>query len=138
MTLKNKAIALLMGVSVVLSFSACSTPIHPVGSVLTTKQSFLMGKRIPTKVFSLEDVIRYYVDFTWDDVTGPAGDHQIIWNWYKADVLVSTGTKERVYFKRAPHGIFTMRPASALGVGKFRIDVLVDGKVMSSVDFEIR
>ena len=87
--------------------------------------------------FSLEDVVRYDAYFTWDDVTKPAGPHAVQWKWYKEGTLVSSASKTPA-FNTAPFDLWTDRPAVGLGTGKFRIDVVVDGSVRSSVNFEIR
>ncbi|MGA2868506.1 MAG: hypothetical protein ABSF34_05020 [Verrucomicrobiota bacterium] len=121
-----------------LVFAGCSSmPLHPVGSVLTNASSILAGKQVPMDKFTTQDIIRYYTSFTWDDVTQSGGQHEVTWNWYKGDVLISTVTKN-VVFHHAPFQLWTTRAAAALGVGKFRIDVLIDGDVKSSVTFEIQ
>jgi hypothetical protein len=134
---KPKLAILALAVAM-LSFAACSSvEVRPVGSVLTTKQSYLQGKRVAQETFSLADVIRYDVDLTWDDVSKSGGFHTVTWNWFKEGVLVSTDTKN-LDFTHAPYGLYTMRAASALGLGKFRIDVSVDKKVDATVNFIIQ
>ena len=88
-------------------------------------------------VFSSEDVIRYYVSVTWDDVTKEAGNQKVTWNWYKDGQLVSTNEKY-FYVKKAPFEIFTTRPDSALGLGHFKVETLVGNKLMASTEFEIK
>ena len=95
------------------------------------------GKLVPMDKFTTEDIIRFYSSFSWDDVTKPGGAHVVAWNWYKEGALVSTDTKN-FKFRHAPYQLWTTRAASALGVGQYRIDVLIDGEVKSSITFEIQ
>ena len=117
-------------------FSGC-VEIRPAGSVLTSQSTYLRGKRTPVAVFSSDEIIRYYVDVTWDDVKKEAGNQKVTWNWYKEDKLVSTNEKY-FYVKKAPFEIFTTRPASALGVGHFKVETLIADKVMASTEFDIK
>jgi hypothetical protein len=134
----NLTVRLSVFIFTVLLFAGCSSvPVHKTGSVLTNASSLLQGKQTPMDKFTTQDGIRYYTSFSWDDVTQPGGAHKVTWNWYKDNVLVSTVTKN-VFFTQAPFLLYTSRTASSLGVGKFRIDVLIDGDVKSSVNFEIQ
>ena len=128
-----------------LAFASCASlenqsviapTIHLAGAVLTTAKSVTLGERTPMEKFTTKDVIQYFVDVTWDDVTKEAGMHRVSWNWYKETKLVSTDTKP-FQMKIAPFNIWTRRAAYVLGTGKFRVDVLIDGVVTASANFEI-
>jgi hypothetical protein len=136
MKLTQSIVSLIIACTTLALFSGCVT-VRPSGSVLTSQSNYLRGKRVPVDVFSSEDVIRYYVSVTWDDVTKEAGNQKVTWNWYKDGQLVSTNEKY-FYVKKAPFEIFTTRPASALGLGHFKVETLVGNKLMASTEFEIK
>ena len=121
--------------SLAFALTAC-IEVRPAGGVLTKQEALLNGKRVATNRFTTEDVIRCYVSVTWDDVTAGAGEHSVIWNWYKGEKLISSH-KKKLDFNYAPYEVYTTRPAFALGVGHFKVETLVDGKIMDSREFDI-
>jgi hypothetical protein len=116
--------------------SGATTP-HVVSTTTTTQLNHALRKRTPVATFSLEDGVVCIVDFAWDDVTRPAGAHSVQWRWYKEGTLVSQSEKE-MYFKTSPFSTWTTRAATSLGPGQFRVDTLLDERVASSCEFQIR
>ena len=58
-------------------------------------------------------------------------------NWYKGDTLVGQRENERARFFGSPNTRSIRMPASALGTGHFRVECLVNGTKISSVQFDI-
>ena len=139
MKINQNILLVFVGLAAIALFPGCAgIPVHASASVLTTKNSFLQGKLIAQKTYRLEDVIRFHVDLTWDDVTREAGIRQIKWNWYKDGILVASDKNDNAHLMRAPSARFTMRPAVGLGRGHFKVEGLVDDIPMASEEFDIQ
>jgi hypothetical protein len=118
--------------------TGCVGTIRSAGSVLTTKTNLEMGRLVGQNKFSLQDIICFHVDITWDDVSQDAGWREIAWNWYKDGKLVAHYENDRAYLRGAPSGRTKLQPASALGVGHFRVECVVDGSPIASAEFDIQ
>lgn len=110
--------------------------VHGVSCCLTTVGNYKEGKLVPITAFTSQDVIIFYVAVGWDDPTKAAGIHDIDYNWYKGDKLVSTFSR-RALFNRSPADLRTTRAASALGTGHFKAEVQIDKKTVESKEFDI-
>jgi hypothetical protein len=129
----------LVVVAALLLHSCATTQTTPQVSnaTLTSAYNFRLSKRVPIKEFSLEDYIVSIVDFTWPEPTRGGGEHLIEWRWYKDGVLVSQ-SERRMTFTSTPYTTWTTRAAGSLGIGHFSVATVLDGKVASSSDFEIK
>jgi hypothetical protein len=116
--------------------AGCSTMPHVTGTVLTKKEDVVQARRVATTVFSPEDLVVCYVYFQWDEVTRGAGVHHVSWRWYQDGKLVSQSEK-RLHFRRTPYTTWTQRSAGSLGIGRFAVATVLDGKEVSRTDFEI-
>lgn len=110
--------------------------VHAASCCLTSGEYFTKGKRVPVAKFSTQDVIRFYASVQWDDPTKGAGIHDINYNWYSGNKLVSTFSR-RCEFVRSPTDLHTTRTASDLGIGHFKVEILVDDNVIGSKEFDI-
>ena len=134
-----KIIIGLLSLGVVnMGLQGCVSGIRATNSGVTTLPNYLSGNLVPMSTFSTADVIRFYVSVTWDDVTQEAGFRDVIWNWYKDGKVVGHLENQRGYFKGAPNTRFATQPASALGVGHFRVECLVDDKPIAAAEFDIK
>jgi hypothetical protein len=125
------------GVPIALrTYPQATQEVHAVSCCLTSGENFTKGKRIPVTTFTSQDVIRLYVAVGWDDPTKGAGVHDINYNWYSGDKLVSTFFR-RADFVRSPAELHSTRAASDLGTGHFKAEILIDKKVVGSKEFDI-
>jgi hypothetical protein len=126
---------------VILSLSVVGCAIRPLqvsySNILTNAESLTKGKKTPSTVFGLQDDIVFFVYVKWDDPAQWYGNHSVVWNWYLNEKLVSTG-KKSVNFNSTPHELWTRRNASALGQGRFKVETLIDEKVVASTEFDIK
>jgi hypothetical protein len=131
-SLKNSACITLM----LLTSCATGPQVHVVSSFLVSSESLAKGKRTPATTFTLEDVVRFYVDIRWDDATKDLGLYHVTFKWSQDSKVLSSAI--RTYrFNTTPFELWTQRAASALGVGHFRVEVLVGGEVLASKEFDI-
>jgi hypothetical protein len=135
---------LILACAALFALSGCVSNIRSAGSVLTTRQSLEMGQLVPQSTFTLQDVIAFHVDITWDPVTLDAGSEDIQWNWYKDGKLVAHYENYRAYLKGAPNGRTKLQSASSLGVGHFKVECLISsnsltsGRPIASAEFDIK
>jgi hypothetical protein len=118
-------------------FQGCVTGLRAATAGVTTKANFENGSLVPMTSFATTDVIRTYVSVTWDDVTQEPGWSDVTWNWYKGDKLVGQHFNDRAYLRSSPNTRSIAMPAAALGTGHFRVECIVNGTKISSVEFDI-
>ncbi|MBS0380710.1 MAG: hypothetical protein JSS29_19690 [Proteobacteria bacterium] len=114
-----------------------STEPRVVSTTATTGFNQKLQKRVPMTTFGLEDTVACMVDFAWEDVTHPSGEHQLEWRWYRDGSLVSQSQKE-LYFKTSPYSTWTDRAATSVGPGHFRVETLLDGVTAATCEFQIK
>ncbi len=93
---------------------------------------FELGELTPQTHFTLKDVIRVEAFLSWPNPGDEDGLHDVEWDWYRSSVLVSRTSRENLRFDSTPYGLWTRRAAAGLGPGSYRVDTLVDGKVVVS------
>jgi hypothetical protein len=125
------------GVPVVLRPSSQPTQELRVATCCLTSGEYVrQGKLVPVAAFTSQDRVRLYVAVRWDDPTKGAGIHDINYNWYSGNKLISTFYR-RADFVRSPAELHTTRTASDLGVGHFKAEIVIDKKVVGSKEFDI-
>ena len=72
---------------------------------------------------------------SWDEEHG-AGPHAIRWNWYEGETLIAERAKT-LDFTKAPYRFTRSLPASDLGIGRYRVEVLVDGSRVDEQTFDV-
>ncbi len=117
--------------------SACGPTIAVSDPTLVSGVDRARGKRIASDTFRLDDRIIQFVDFTWPDPRQDGGIHECEWKWYRAGTLVSDTPEKRLDFRSTPFTLVTARAAASLGVGRYTVDTLVDGKVVATSAFSI-
>lgn len=105
-------------------------------SVLTSGDDVTHGDKSPVQTFSTSDLVVSQVVFEWDAVKKSAGQHNVQWNWYQGNDIVSRSEKS-VEFKTTPFTLTSSRQASSLGTGHFRVETVVDGIIDATSEFDI-
>ena len=110
--------------------------VRTVSCYLTSGESLVKGKRTPMTTFTSQDIIRFYAAVQWNDVTKQYGVHYVTYNWYSGTNLVSSA-RAVVNFSATPTELWTQRSASALGVGHYKAEILIQKQVIASKEFDI-
>jgi|SRR6185312_2907666 len=114
-----------------------STPaITKVSSFLTSGGSGATFKRTPQKEFGIGDTVFYITTVAWEPIDSSAGRHKLIWRWYSHGTVVSE-TKLTARFKPTPFELWGKLPASSLGTGDHRVELVMDGQIYDSQNFKI-
>jgi hypothetical protein len=93
-----------------------------------------------TPMTSISQKDRYYVitHVGWDPPTADGGYHSVQWQWYSGGKLVvQRKRREDMYFKKTPYRLWYSFPAADFPVGHYRVDLLIDKKVVESQEFDI-
>lgn len=97
-----------------------------------------MGNLVKQNTFSLQDIICFQVDITWDDINEEYWA-DMEWNWYDENgKLVAHHENNRAPLKGAPNSRHCLQPAADLGVGHFRVECVADGKQIAFAEFDIK
>jgi hypothetical protein len=129
--------ALMLLMAMPCAVMAKETPkFRKVSSLVTTGGDDLRFKRIPESQIKLESRVFYVTTIAWEPVTAKAGRHKVMWRWYANGTLVSE-IKQAHTFYPTPFEFFTHIPATALGVGRHKVELLIDKKSFDAVEFEV-
>ncbi len=131
-------IGLILLTAASFGFQGCATTFRAANSGVTTLRNFQLGNLTPRTTFSMADIIRFYVNVTWDDVTQEPGWQDVTWNWYKDGKLVGHRENDMAYFKGAPNTRFATQPAAGLGTGHFKVECLINDKQIAAAEFDIK
>ncbi len=126
------------GMLLLASFCAgCADNINVSSTILTNGTSLQAGKRVPVTHFTTQDYAVQLTDFDWPDAARDGGLHNVRFNWYKDDHLVSSTHRDYLRFTSTPYTLYTKRAVATLGAGHFRVDTVVDGRTVASNVFDV-
>jgi hypothetical protein len=86
--------------------------------------------------FSVEGKVFAYLTFKWNATELSAAKQHLEVRWFSGDKLVSTQQND-VALATSPHRAWMSVLSADLGVGKARVEVLVNGKVVATKSFEV-
>lgn len=135
-------VRLLTLVLVLISFSSQgaaldASKINKASSFVTSGGEDRSFKRVPQKEFWIGDRIYFLTMVTWEPVGSSAGRHKVMWRWYSKDKLISE-IEQKFLFKPTPFEMQATIPASALGLGEHKVDLLIDGKPYDTQSFLVQ
>jgi hypothetical protein len=107
-----------------------------VSSFLALGEGHDSFKRVPQKTFALADTVYLLTVVSWEPVGSAGGRHKMVSKWYADGTLVSEVALKLV-FRNTPIELRNRMLASALGTGKHRVDLYLDGKLYDSQSFEV-
>ncbi|HEY1660928.1 MAG TPA: hypothetical protein VGI03_00780 [Verrucomicrobiae bacterium] len=126
--------------SIAICLAGCAShpvsQLHVVSNYFTTGENVVKGVRTPATAFTSKDVVVYVVDLQWDNANEGFGGHNITFNWYNGTKLVST-FHHGVSFDESPVELPNLKPASSLGAGHFKVELLIDKTLIASKEFDI-
>jgi hypothetical protein len=96
----------------------------------------LKFQEVPVSDVHLKDTVFVLTHLSWSPATENAGRHEVQWLWYSGDRLVHAGKRD-LNFRKTPYRLHSFLPAAGLGVGSFRVTVLIDGNIIDAQNFNI-
>lgn len=129
-----------LAVASCLAFSvptmAAKPQLEKVSALVTTGADSLSFKRQAMSSFSEADRIFHFLTVRWEPIDKGAGRHEIIWRWYIDGKLISE-IKQKHNFHTTPFELQATQLGTAMGAGHGRIDVLIDGQLFDSKEFNV-
>jgi hypothetical protein len=83
---------------------------------------------------------RFYVveHVSWEPLTEDAGNHSLEWRMYSGGNLVVQRKRDHdLHMRKTPYRFWWTMPAADFAVGHYRVDVLIDGRVVDTHEFDI-
>jgi hypothetical protein len=119
------------------ALTGCAATPQVATAILTSGAALSQGKRTEVHQFNTDDFVIELVSFTWPGTTQDGGFHEVSGQWYRDGTLISQGGPYRRLFASSPWTIRAERAAALLGVGHFKVQLLVDGDVAAESEFDI-
>ena len=120
---------------VAIGLAACASPSLRYTSVITASEN-PAARDVPTRKVALKDKVVVVTRVDWPEADQQGGSHAVRWVWYEGDTLIAERAKT-LDFGKAPFRFVRSLPASDLGVGHYRVEVLVDGKRIDEQTFDV-
>jgi hypothetical protein len=105
--------------------AACAgSSMYYSGSITTTEDP--RARDAATKQVPLKDRVVVVTQVNWGDGAVKGGSHAVRWNWYEGETLIAERSRT-IAFDRSPFRFSHSLQAADLGLGRYRVEVLVDG-----------
>jgi len=135
-----RTIKLVASFSILLFMVGCaSIPVDQMNvksTILTAGGEGPRFKRVPQEKFTQADQIVLYTVMDWADLEKSAGFHDVNWKWYNNDQLVRV-VNRNLKFRRTPFTLWSYISGQSLGVGKNKVELYIDGKLIASQTFSV-
>jgi hypothetical protein len=107
--------------------------------VIGLGKSVQRGKQTLADTFTPTETIIYSIEMEVDDPKKDLTTHDIAFKWYNGSRLTSDSSDGQYSFSSdgVSYHLRTEKPASILGVGHLRVEVLIGGDIVASREFEI-
>lgn len=117
------------------TLAACASPsLTYKGGIGTGEDS--RAHEVASRRIALKDRVVIVTDVAWPETDRAGGRHAVRWNWYEGETLIAERAKT-LDFPKSPHRFVHGLAASDLGIGRYRVDVLVDGKRVDMQVFDV-
>ena len=121
--------------TLLVALGACASPSIRYSGVITASED-PQGRDIPKTTVALKDKVVVVTHVAWADATETGGLHAVRWNWYEGETLIAERAKT-LDFGTTPTRFSRSVQAADLGVGHYRVEVLVDGHRVDEQTFDI-
>lgn len=118
-----------------VALGACASPSLRYSGLVTGAPEDKHFSEVPTRKVALKDHVVIVTHVAWEaDRSG--GLHTVRWNWYEGKTLIAERAKT-LDFMKTPYRFSRSLPASDLGIGHYRVEVLVDGSRVDEQVFDV-
>ena len=122
-------------VGLLAGLGACASPSLRYSGVITANDDPRLHE-VPTRKVALKDRVVIVTHVAWPETDRNGGLHTVKWHWYEGETLIAERAKT-LDFDKTPFRFFRSLPASDLGVGHYRVEVLVDGRRVDEQTFDV-
>lgn len=126
-----------------LLLGACATDLSQnnftvFNGMVTSGGTGAKWEEIPVKAVSQKDTIYVMTHVRWEPTDKDLGIHTLEWDGYSADgKQVIKHTDDRMRFKASPYRFWYYIAASDLEVGHYKVNVLIDGRLVDTQEFDV-
>ena len=114
---------------------ACASASIRYSGVITANEDPHV-REVPTRKVALKDHVVIVTHVVWPETDRKGGLHAVRWNWYEGETLIAERAKT-LDFGKTPNRFSRSLPASDLGIGSYRVEVLVDGTRVDEQTFDV-
>lgn len=125
----------LVVASVAASLAGCAAQSLRYSGAITASENPDV-REAPMKKVALKDRVVVVTHVDWDQPDAKGGQHAVRWNWYEGDTLIAERSRT-LEFSKTPYRFFRSISAADLGLGHYRVEVLVDGVKVDEQLFDI-
>ena len=113
----------------------CASPSIRYSGVITATDD-PQAHEVPTRRVALKDRVVVVTHVAWPETERSGGLHAVRWHWYEGETLIAERAKT-LDFGKSPNRFSRSLPASDLGIGRYRVEVLVDGTRVDEQTFDV-
>ena len=117
------------------ALGACASPSIRYSGVIVASED-PHARELPVKKVALRDKVVVVTHVAWADADEKGGLHAVRWNWYEGETLIAERAKT-LDFGKTPTRFSRSVQAADLGVGHYRVEVLVDGRRVDEQTFDV-
>jgi hypothetical protein len=125
-----------VGLFVAVLGACASTSSMRYSGIITAAPEDTHFREVPTRRVALKDRVLIVTHVAWAETEVKGGLHAVRWNWYEGNTLIAERAKT-LDFMKTPFRFSGSLPASDLGLGHYRVEVLVDGKQVQEQTFDV-
>jgi hypothetical protein len=120
---------------VAASLAACASPALRYSGAITASENPSV-REVPTRKVALKDRVVVVTHVDWPETGQKGGQHNVRWNWYEGETLIAERSRT-LDFDKTPFRFFRSIGAADLGLGHYRVEVLVDGVKVDEQTFDV-
>lgn len=117
------------------TLAACASPSLTYKGAISASED-PNAREVTNRRVPLKDRVVIVTHVAWPETDRVGGQHAVRWNWYEGDTLIAERAKT-LDFPKSPYRFVRSLAASDLGIGHYRVEVLVDGKRVDMQVFDV-
>ncbi|MEO8936553.1 MAG: hypothetical protein ABI277_16215 [Burkholderiaceae bacterium] len=122
-------------IALLVTLAACASPSLSYQGAISISED-PRAQQVASRRIPLKDRVVIVTDVAWPETDRVGGRHSVRWNWYEGDTLIAERAK-MLDFPESPYRFVRSLAASDLGIGHYRVEVLVDGRRVDVQRFDV-
>lgn len=131
-----KLLVTALALTSTMTLFACASSSLSYSGVITASPEESHVRDAPTRRVALRDRVTVVTHVASMNGDARSGQHVVRWNWYEGQTLIAEQNKT-LDFPRMPYRFSRSLAASDLGIGRYRVEVIVDGARVDEQSFDV-
>jgi|GEM_PF-2958263 len=119
-----------------LVLAACASSALHYSGLVTAELDESHQRDAATRRVPLTDRVTVVTNVVSTEGSDANGRHAVRWNWYEGQTLIAEQSKT-LAFSKSPYRFSRSLAASDLGIGHYRVEVVVDGVRVDEQTFDV-